>query len=249
MSQVCLMRKNSKAYLVYQSRRKLNNRINLKGKKMDKSESIKELASALAKAQGEFAGAVKDTSNPFFKSKYADLESCVSAIKSPLAKHGLSFVQVSHNQENSATIETIIMHSSGEWLSAGLVAVPVTKADAQGFGSAMTYARRYSLSAAFGIAPEDDDGNAAAKAKPDSTTKATVDVSFKPDADQVTFMLSVVDAIIDNQADISKCVELFYQSKLDNDEKLWIWEKLQPYSSLRSAMKKLHDSNKVKETA
>ena len=134
---------------------------------MDKSESIKELAAALSKAQGEFAGAVKDTANPFFKSKYADLESCVSAIKSPLAKHGLSFVQISHNQENSANIETLIMHSSGEWLMTGQVSVPVTKADAQGFGSAMTYARRYSLSAAFGIAPEDDDGNAAAKAKPE----------------------------------------------------------------------------------
>jgi ERF superfamily len=155
---------------------------------MQKSESIKELAGALSKAQGEFAGAVKDTANPFFKSKYADLESCVSAIKAPLVKHGLSFVQVSHNQENSASVETIIMHSSGEWLSAGLVAVPVTKSDAQGYGSAMTYARRYSLSAAFGIAPEDDDGNAAAKAKPEkqqikeivqNTTDANFDKEVK----------------------------------------------------------------------
>lgn len=155
---------------------------------MEKSESIKELAGALSKAQGEFAGAVKDTANPFFKSKYADLESCVSAIKAPLAKHGLSFVQVSHNHDNSASVETIIMHSSGEWLSTGLVSVPVTKADAQGFGSAMTYARRYSLSAAFGIAPEDDDGNAAAKAKPEkqvikeivqSTEASNFDVEIK----------------------------------------------------------------------
>jgi len=133
---------------------------------MEKSESIKELATALSKAQGEFSGAAKDADNPFFKSKYADLESCVAAIKPALASNGLSFIQVSHDEEKSAAIETIIMHSSGEWLSAGKVSVPVSKADAQGFGSAMTYARRYSLSAAFGIAPEDDDGNAAAKAKP-----------------------------------------------------------------------------------
>jgi hypothetical protein len=137
---------------------------------MNKSESIEELATALAKAQGEFAGAVKDTANPFFKSKYADLESCVTAIKPHNAKHGLSFIQISHDAQNAACIETIIMHSSGEWLSAGLVSVPVSKQDAQGFGSAMTYARRYSLSAAFGIAPEDDDGNGASKA-PASTAK------------------------------------------------------------------------------
>ncbi len=130
---------------------------------MDRSDTIKDIATALAKAQGDFVGAVKDSINPHFKSKYADLESVVAAIKPALSKHGLSFVQVSHDAQNAASIETIILHSSGEWLSAGVVAVPVCKNDAQGFGSAMTYARRYSLSAAFGIAPEDDDGNAAAK--------------------------------------------------------------------------------------
>lgn len=131
-----------------------------------KSESIKELATALAKAQGAIKGALKDSSNPFFKSKYADLASVVEAIREQLSTNGLSYVQVSHDKEESATIETLILHSSGEWLSCGPVSVPVTKADAQGFGSAMTYARRYSLSAAFGVAPEDDDGNAAAKASP-----------------------------------------------------------------------------------
>lgn len=131
---------------------------------MEKSESIKELATALAKAQGEFSGAAKDSINPHFRSRYADLESVVSAIKPVLTKHGLSFIQVSHDTQSSAAIETLIMHSSGEWISAGVVSVPVSKNDAQGYGSAMTYARRYSLSAAFGIAPEDDDGNAASKA-------------------------------------------------------------------------------------
>jgi len=133
---------------------------------MEKSESIKELAGALAKAQGEFAGAVKDTNNPFFKSKYADLESVVSAIKPHLAKNGLSFIQLSHNLTGCAAIETVILHLSGEWISCGITAAPVSKQDAQGYGSAMTYARRYSLSAAFGVAPEDDDGNAASKAPP-----------------------------------------------------------------------------------
>lgn len=131
-----------------------------------KSESIKELATALSKAQGQIKGALKDSANPFFKSKYADLASVVEAIREPLATNGLSYVQIAHDAESSAKIETLILHSSGEWLSCGAVSVPVSKADAQGFGSAMTYARRYSLSAAFGVAPEDDDGNAAAKAAP-----------------------------------------------------------------------------------
>ena len=133
-----------------------------------KSESIKELATALAKAQAAIKGALKDSDNPFFKSKYADLSSVVEAIREPLASNGLSYVQVSHDAEHAAKVETLILHQSGEWLSCGPVSVPVSKQDAQGFGSAMTYARRYSLSAAFGVAPEDDDGNAAAKAAPKS---------------------------------------------------------------------------------
>lgn len=133
---------------------------------MTKSETLKELAGAMAKAQGQIKGALKDSANPFFKSKYADLASVVEAIREPLASHGLSYVQIAHDHDSAAKIETVILHSSGEWLSCGAVSVPVSKADAQGFGSAMTYARRYSLSAAFGVAPEDDDGNAAAKAAP-----------------------------------------------------------------------------------
>lgn len=141
---------------------------------MDKSESIKELADALSKAQGQIKGAIKDSANPFFKSKYADLSSVVEAIRAPLATNGLSYVQVVHDAEGGAKIETLILHSSGEWLSCGAVSVPVSKADAQGFGSAMTYARRYSLSAAFGVAPEDDDGNAATAARPKAKNPAYV---------------------------------------------------------------------------
>lgn len=145
---------------------------------MEKSESLKELAASLAKAQGQIKGALKDSSNPFFKSKYADLSSVVEAIREPLSVNGLSYVQVAHDAEGGAKIETLILHSSGEWLSCGAVSVPVSKADAQGFGSAMTYARRYSLSAAFGVAPEDDDGNAAAKSPPKQTPGQIVDMSL-----------------------------------------------------------------------
>jgi len=138
---------------------------------MNASATLKELATALAKAQGEIKGALKDSANPFFKSKYADLSSVVEAIRVAVTQNGLSYVQIAHDAEHAAKIETVILHSSGEWLSCGSVSVPVSKADAQGFGSAMTYARRYSLSAAFGVAPEDDDGNAAVKAAPKSEPK------------------------------------------------------------------------------
>ena len=134
---------------------------------MNKSESIKELATALAKAQGSIKGAIKDSSNPFFKSKYADLASVVEAIRSAFAANGLSYIQtVEPSQADEVRVETMILHSSGEWISCGVLALPVSKVDAQGYGSALTYARRYSLSAAVGIAPEDDDGNAAVAAKP-----------------------------------------------------------------------------------
>lgn len=134
---------------------------------MNKSESIKELATALAKAQGQIKGAVKDSANPFFKSKYADLASVVEAIRSAFAANGLSYVQsVEPSDKDEVRVETTILHSSGEWIGCGVLALPVSKVDAQGYGSALTYARRYSLSAATGVAPEDDDGNAAVTAKP-----------------------------------------------------------------------------------
>jgi hypothetical protein len=133
---------------------------------MNKSESIASLSAAMAKAFADIENAAKDKTNPHFRSKYADLGNVVDAVKPALLKQGLWFSQVSHNIDGEAAIETVIYHQSGEWLSCGIVSVPVSKVDAQGYGSAMTYARRYSLSAAFGVAPEDDDGNAAVVAKP-----------------------------------------------------------------------------------
>ena len=134
---------------------------------MNKSESINELAAALSKAQGTMRGALKDSDNPFFKSKYADLASVVEAIRESFSANGLSYIQtVEPTEKNEAKVGTTILHSSGQWIDCGCVAVPVSKADAQGFGSAITYARRYGLSAAAGVAPEDDDGNAASKAAP-----------------------------------------------------------------------------------
>jgi hypothetical protein len=134
---------------------------------MNKSDSIAELAFALAKAQGAMKGAIKDSANPFFKSKYADLASVVEAIRVAFSSNGLSYIQtVEPSDKDEVRVETTLLHSSGEWISCGILSLPVSKADAQGYGSALTYARRYSLSAAVGVAPEDDDGNAASAAKP-----------------------------------------------------------------------------------
>lgn len=124
------------------------------------------LHQAMALAFGEIESAAKSNVNPAFKSKYADLASVDRAVRPALAKHGLWYQQVTHDAENAVCVETIIWHSSGESLSCGSLTVPVVKRDAQGFGSALTYCRRYSLMTAFGVPAEDDDGNAAAAAKP-----------------------------------------------------------------------------------
>ena len=122
---------------------------------------MKNLFTALVKAQAEISAAVKDSTNPHFKSKYADLASVVSAIKPAMAKHGLGFVQVFREATGGVTIETIIIHESGEQMPCGPLFVPASKQDAQGYGSAITYTRRYSLQTAVGLPSEDDDGNGA----------------------------------------------------------------------------------------
>ncbi|MED5549804.1 MAG: ERF family protein [Pseudomonadota bacterium] len=127
---------------------------------MNRSETLTKLAEALAQAQAEIEGAHKASTNPHFRSKYADLGAVWDACRGPLTKHGLSVVQFPRSSDGCVELETVLMHKSGEWMSDTL-RLPVGKQDAQGYGSAMTYARRYSLMAVVGIAPEDDDANAA----------------------------------------------------------------------------------------
>lgn len=127
---------------------------------MLKSESIAKLAEALSKAQGEMSDATKDASNPFFKSKYADLASVRAACRKEFAQNGLAVVQLPTVIEGKLVLEYALLHSSGEYISSGLEMNP-TKNDPQGIGSAITYARRYTLAALAGVATEDDDGNSA----------------------------------------------------------------------------------------
>ncbi len=131
---------------------------------MQKSESIKHIAAALNKAQAEMSGAKKGANNPFFKSKYADMNSVVDAVRIPFCDNGLSYSQFPIMQDNKVGVETILMHESGEWMSDILV-LPMVKQDPQAAGSAITYAKRYALQSIAGIPSEDDDGNAASNQK------------------------------------------------------------------------------------
>lgn len=160
---------------------------------MNKSDSIAQLADALSKAQGQIRNASKDSANPFFKSKYADLASVWDACRNELSTNGLSVVQIPEVGPSGISLHTVLMHSSGEWIHGELVMSPV-KDDPQGVGSVITYARRYALSSFVGIAPEDDDGNAASQ-RPDHNG-GTVKRSFgqKPSEPVIQRREEVADA-------------------------------------------------------
>lgn len=125
----------------------------------------KEIFAAMVAAQKAYGPALKTNTNPAFRSRYADLSACIEAVIDALNSNGLALAQSCSESVDGVTVETRFLHVSGEEWSAGRLFIPATKKDAQGFGSALTYARRYSLMAACGIAPEDDDGNGAC-AKP-----------------------------------------------------------------------------------
>lgn len=131
---------------------------------------MQKIAAALVKAQKEFGPALKTHTNPAFKSKYADLSACVEAVVDALNNNGIYMMQQTREDSTGVTVETVFIHESGETISSGPLHVPASKQDPQGYGSALTYARRYSLMASCGIAPEDDDGNAASKRRDDRQT-------------------------------------------------------------------------------
>jgi hypothetical protein len=124
---------------------------------------MKQIASALVKAQKAFGPALKTATNPHFRSRYADLSACIEAVIDALNDHGIALVQQNSPAPDGVIVETVFIHESGEMLNCGQLFVPASKNDPQGYGSALTYARRYSLMSACGIAPEDDDGNAASR--------------------------------------------------------------------------------------
>jgi len=135
------------------------------------SDSIAKLAGSLAKAQGAMRAALKDSVNPHFRSRYADLAGVWDACREPLASNGLAVIQTP-GEIGDKTIEltTILAHESGEWIQSTFT-IPVSKPDAQGVGSAVTYARRYALAAMVGIVQDDDDGNAATQPRKQVTIR------------------------------------------------------------------------------
>jgi len=190
---------------------------------VNKSEQINDLAAALAAAQAELRNPVFDSQNPHFKSKFASLAQVRDTITPTLAKHGLSVTQLATNDDQGRpSVETILLHKSGQWLSSTL-AVPVAKADAHGAGSAITYARRYSLMAIVNVVgDEDDDGNSA--------------VAGKQAEDQ--HLRLIADAIIAAHAKDDKW--RMYETWVgieDNEDKMRVWDMLKPHSKVRSAIK------------
>jgi hypothetical protein len=137
---------------------------------------MKNIATALVKAQKEFGPALKTATNPHFRSKYANLSNCVEAVIDALNNNGIFLLQKNYDHQNGIMVETVFVHESGEMLECGCLFFPAQKNDPQGFMSALTYGRRASLMAACGIAPEDDDGEAAVRPK-----KTTVDSSAMAD--------------------------------------------------------------------
>lgn len=139
-----------------------------------------EIAKAFVAAQKEFAPAITNSENGFFKKadgtthKYADLSACISAVLKALHNHGLALIQKTHDAESGVKVETIFLHESGEEMSGGVIHVPADKQTPHGYGSALTYARRYSIMAATGIAPEDDDGNAGSASVPRKSLSQSV---------------------------------------------------------------------------
>lgn len=126
-------------------------------------QDMNHIAPAFIKAKKAFSPALKTSTNPHFKSKYAALDACIEAVNDAFLDNGIAMFQQTFEDDHGVTVETVFLHESGETIRSGKLHVPASKQDPQGYGSALTYARRYSLMAACGIAPEDDDGNAAVK--------------------------------------------------------------------------------------
>ena len=157
---------------------------------------MKEIASALVKAQMAFGPALKTSTNPHFKNRYADLSACVEAVIGSLNANGIALVQKTHRDDTGVTVETVFVHESGQIMDCGTLHVPASKQDPQGYGSALTYARRYSLMASCGIAPEDDDGNAGSRRQskplPDITDHlAAIEATASSDELAVAFKAAI----------------------------------------------------------
>jgi hypothetical protein len=200
---------------------------------------MSELVKALIAARKEMTAAKKGKDNPFFKSKYADLSSVIQAVKDPLEAHGLTFVQ---DIENGAVV-TVLMHESGETMRLAPFPVMSAKQDAQGVGSGVTYARRYSLQTALGVPAEDDDGNAAsqpAKKFPSPVKSALegVDPALIEKANGIANTLIDLHSASEQGQDVGYTAFETVET-MDNELKLAVWNELAQHSKVRSWIKKV----------
>jgi hypothetical protein len=214
---------------------------------LNTSQSIKELALAMHKAQVKIKAALKDSTNPHFRSKYADLSSVVEAVKPALNSEGIVFLQGVSGIENGVAVETMLLHVSGEWMSSTLE-IPASKHDAQGYGSAITYGRRYGLQAMCGVPAEDDDGNAATASAPlRKAIPANAGAGDDLDADQKKMVEKTRDGVVvalneNRDFDAYGLCESLTDDMLA--EKLYLWSLLD--SKQRSRLKKQADAAKQK---
>lgn len=176
---------------------------------MNTSEQINEIAAALAKAQAEIENPTFNKTNPHFKSQYADLASVLNAVRPALSKHGIAIMQMSGMEEAGVVLYTRLTHSSGQWIQS---VYPVTISQKhQDIASAMTYAKRISLSAMAGVAGEDDDDGNAANNAPVNTVRAAKQTP-KPvangftDEESKSFFAEMRDelATVENKVDLQK---------------------------------------------
>lgn len=202
------------------------------------SESIGALAAALSKAQADITGALKDSSNPFFKSKYADLASCWDACRKQLAANGLSVMQTTRMTEQGLMLVTTLAHSSGEWM-AGEMPVLTKDSSPQAQGSGITYARRYALAAIVGLAQIDDDAEAAQGRKP-ITVDPRGDLGKNVDAgkrDEVINSFRLAFDLDAEEKDIALAV-LAVHERVSQDHDLYIAAADGMTAKERSAIKK-----------
>lgn len=201
---------------------------------MNKSDTITTIAPALLAAQKAIKAALKDSTNPHFKSKYADLSSVIDAVKNALNEQGITFLQGVQHADNGVAVETMLLHKSGEWISSTLD-VPASKQDAQGYGSAITYGRRYGLQSMCGVPAEDDDGNAATASAPKPLSVAA-QVWEKLEDEEKKFLQGIADqvrSILEKEGGLVAMKHLEEQN-LDADEKVALWSRFD--SKERAAM-------------
>ncbi len=180
---------------------------------------INEIAAALAKAQGQITFAKKDALNPHFKSRYADLASIWDAVRIPLSSNGIAVVQEVSTKEASVTVRTRLVHSSGQEFSSACT-FPVAQQTPQAFGSAITYAKRYSLAAMVGVAQDDDDANTASEFAPKQTEKTPKTKADMVQAlnDSLAFAKEVREAV-DKAQDVAG-LEAIWSQYTDTPSKL-----------------------------